>query len=349
MPPPSNWIDFRAIRQTVTIESVLLHYGVQLRRTDPHNLRGKCPLPSHSSKASYTFMVDSEKNIWACHSGSCMAARDGRKGGNALDFVTAMEKCSLREAALKMAGWFVVPAASPPAQPGSQQRISKEKGQGSNPPLRFTLRGIDPTHVYLASRGIRTETAAAFGIGFYSQAGTMTGRIVIPVHNGEGKLVAYAGRGIDGAEPKYRFPKGFKKSLELFNVHRAAATRSRSVIVVEGFFDCMTVHHAGFQNVVALMGSTLTEPQEKTLLRRFDEVTLMLDGDRPGREATERIAAHLAGKLAVKVMHVDEGKQPDQMTMAALRSLLEGARRTDHGIGAQGPRRETAIPKVRQL
>jgi len=173
----------------------------------------------------------------------------------------------------------------------------------------------------------------------------MTGRVVIPVHNAEGKLVAYAGRGIDGAEPKYRFPKGFKKSLELFNLHRATATRSRSVIVVEGFFDCMTVHQAGFQNVVALMGSTLTEPQEKTLLRQFDEVTLMLDGDRPGREATERLAAQLAGKLAVKVMHVDEGKQPDQMTTAELRHLLAGARRAEHSAREQAPRPQTTITR----
>src|ERR1035438_467360 len=110
--PPSNWIDFRAIRQTVTMESLLHHYGVQVRRTDPQTLRGKCPLPEHTSKAPYSFIVDTTKNVWACHSDSCVAARDGRKGGNTLDFVTAMEKCSLREAGLKIMSWFAGAAAA---------------------------------------------------------------------------------------------------------------------------------------------------------------------------------------------------------------------------------------------
>jgi DNA primase len=336
MPPPSKWIDFRAIRQNVTMESALHHYGVQLRRTDPNTLRGKCPLPSHSSKSFYSFIVDTGKNLWACHSDSCAAARDGRRGGNVLDFVTTMEKCSLREAALKVAGWFGVPAAGPPSQP---RTVSKEEQQ-PNPPLRFRLQGIDPTHPYLANRGIAAETAAAFGIGFYSQPGTMTGRLVIPVHNPEGKLVAYAGRAIDNSEPKYRFPKGFKKSLELFNLHRVSAMPRRNVIVVEGFFDCITLYQAGFQNVVALMGSTLTEPQEKLLVHHFDAATLMLDGDKPGQKATERIAAQLAGKIDMKVMHVPDGKQPDQMSPAELRGLLGDARRAGTSSRVQGPLRE---------
>jgi len=339
MPSPPKWIDFRTIRQNVSMESALHHYGVQLRRTDPHTLRGKCPLPSHSSKSFYTFIVDSGKNLWACHSDSCTAARDGRRGGNVLDFVTAMEKCSLREAALKIASWFGLPAA-PPAGPPSQPRTVSQEQQQPNPPLRFTLQGIDPTHPYVASRGITAETAAAFGIGFYSQPGTMTGRLVIPVHNSEGKLVAYAGRAVDNAEPKYRFPKGFKKSLELFSLHRVAATRRRSVIVVEGFFDCMTLYQAGFQNVVALMGSTLTEPQEKLLSHHFDTATLMLDGDNPGQKAMERIAAQLAGKIDVKVMRVPDGKQPDQMSPAEFRSLLGGDRRAGTSARVQGPLRE---------
>jgi hypothetical protein len=322
--PPSNWIDFRAIRQTVTMESLLEHYRVPVRRTDPRTLRGKCPLPGHTSKDAYSFIVDTAKNVWACHSDSCVAARDGRRGGNTLDFVTAMENCSLREAALKITSWFDG-AASPPPPAQSRERVSQPEpeGQGSNRPLRFTLRGIDPTHAYLDSRGITAETAAAFGVGFYGQAGTMRGRVVIPIHDEAGQLVAYAGRAIDNREPKYRFPAGFKKSLELFNLHRAKATRSQSVIVVEGFFDCMTMHQAGFQNVVALMGSSLTTRQEETLTRCFQEVTLMLDGDRPGREATERIAGQLAGKVGVSIVTVPDGTQPDQLTGPAVRGFLE--------------------------
>ena len=90
----------------------------------------------------------------------------------------------------------------------------------------------------------------------------MHDRIVIPIHNSEGELVAYAGRSIDGSEPRYKFPAGFHKSLELFNLHRVKG--EVSVVLVEGFFDCMKVTQAGFP-CVALMGSTMSKAQEELL------------------------------------------------------------------------------------
>ncbi len=304
------------------MEAVLSHYGIRLRRVSPHTLRGKCPLPSHSSKEAQSFLVDPAKNVWACHSDSCASARGGKRGGNSLDFVTAMEKCSLREAALKITSWFGAPAGSSPRR--SEERHAPQESQATecNAPLRFTLRGVDASHVYLQQRGVSAETAAAFGVGFYGERGIMQGRVVIPVHDGEGKLVAYAGRAIDNAEPKYRFPTGFRKSLELFNQHRATATGRRSVVVVEGFFDCLTVHQAGVPNVVALMGSTMSATQERALTSRFDQIVLMLDGDKPGREATEKIMSQLAGKSAVRVVSIPEGKQPDQLSRAEIHLLM---------------------------
>ena len=72
----------------------------------------------------------------------------------------------------------------------------------------------------------------------------MAGRVVIPIHDENGFLVAYAGRSVDQTDPKYRFPPRFRKSLVLSNLHRAAA-EGKSVIVVEGFFDCLNVYEAG--------------------------------------------------------------------------------------------------------
>jgi DNA primase len=66
-------------------------------------------------------------------------------------------------------------------------------------------------------------------------------------------LTGYAGRAIDGQEPKYRFPRGFRKSLVLFNLHRVLKTGVRTVIVVEGFFDALAVHQTGYPAIVALM------------------------------------------------------------------------------------------------
>jgi len=71
------------------------------------------------------------------------------------------------------------------------------------------------------------------------------------------------------------------------------------------------------------MGSTLTAAQEKLLTHSFDEVTLMLDGDKAGREGTERGAAQLAGKVKLSIVTVPDGSQPDQLSPAAIRSLLE--------------------------
>lgn len=270
------------------------------------------------------------KEHLACHSGSCAGARNGRIGGNILDFVAAMEECSLRDAADKMVGWLGNPERAARVRPAIKQQELAREGQGSNPALKFVLRGIDPTHPYLVDRGITAETSAAFGIGFYGHEGIMRGRIVIPIHNDAGELVAYAGRSIDGTEPKYRFPTGFKKSLELFNLHRIS--KSGSVIVVEGFFDAMKVYQAGYQNVVALMGSTLPEPQERKLVRHFDDVILMLDGDRPGREATEKIAGVLGGKVQLLIARVPDGAQPDQLNAAELHRVLkpESVRRVIH-------------------
>jgi DNA primase len=150
----------------------------------------------------------------------------------------------------------------------------------------------------------------------------MSGRIVIPIGNAQGETVAYAGRAPDGKRPKYKLPAGFQKSLEVFNFHRAAATGSTRVIVVEGYFDCLRVHQAGLPWVVALMGSSLSPDQESALLQRFDSLVLMLDGDATGRAATQTLAATLSGRCSVGVVRVPDGTQPDQLSLTAIRELL---------------------------
>ena len=111
------WVDFKAVKQAVSVEMALAYYGVMLRRIHSSYLRGRCPLPAHASRSSnQSFIVNTEKNAWACHSDSCMASRDGRTGGNVLDFVAAMERCSVRDAALKLQDWFAVTAAPFPRE-----------------------------------------------------------------------------------------------------------------------------------------------------------------------------------------------------------------------------------------
>jgi DNA primase len=331
----NTFVDFRLVKQHVSMSAVLDRYHVQLRKVGQNSLRGKCPLPTHSSKKSgASFGVDLAKNIWACQSDSCYAARQGKRGGNVLDFVTIMENCSVRDAALKLQRWFSI---TPPTATSStplpnqrrgaehEQQLAAKRNEGSdeelNKPLKFALKGIDPNHPYIKKRGITPETAQEFGIGFFPGRGVMAGRVVIPIHNECGELLAYAGRAIDDeSDGKYKLPPGFRKSAVLFNLQRVPAD-SDEVVVVEGFFGCMKVWQAGFKNVVALMGSSLSERQQK-VLSRFSHIILLLDGDEAGRGAAAEIAGRFVHSHFVRVVDLEDGVQPDKLSSEELRARL---------------------------
>jgi DNA primase len=320
-----TWVNYRAVKAAVSMETVLANYGIRLHRLDGEYLRGRCPLPAHTSKSSrQSFIVNAQKNAWACHSDSCVAARGGRIGGNVLDFVSAMENCSIREAALKLQNSFVVIPPLPPSIARSRDPSAESSPSAvisENRPLSFALRRIDHSHPYLAERGLDIETIQHFGIGYNRGSGSMAGRIVIPIQDENGFLVAYAGRSVDQAEPRYRFPPRFRKSLVLFNLHRAVAAAGKSIIVVEGFFDCFKVHQAGLPCVVALMGCSLSLRQEELLCELFREVVLLLDGDRAGRAAAAAIAQRLVPRVSTRIVAVPGGSQPDQLGADQIRCL----------------------------
>jgi len=335
-------VDFKAIKARVSMVEVLARYGTDLHRINANRLRGPCPLPSHKpEKGGASFCVDTAKNVWACQSSSCVQAREGRKGGNVLDFVVVMERCAVREAAVKLTEWFKLDSpgaaereATTRARPKPEEAPVPERKKGGataeaakeeseNRPLTFTLRGVDPAHPYLRERGIELATAEEFGIGFFPGRGLMQGRIVIPIRNERGELVAYAGRAIDGSEPKYKLPAGFKKSV-LFNLDRALRDKPTSLIVVEGFFDCIRVWKAGFPNVVALMGSSMTDAQEQLLLAHARRAVLLLDGDAAGRAGATEIASRLVRRCLTRIVELSEGKQPDQLKTEELAGLLKG-------------------------
>ena len=100
------------------------------------------------------------------------------------------------------------------------------------------------------------------------------------------------------------------------------ATGSHTVIVVEGYFDCLRVHQAGFPSVVALMGSSLSRAQETVLVERFERVLVMLDGDSTGRAASRVISARLSERVSLAVVHMPDGAQPDQLRPAVIQHLL---------------------------
>jgi hypothetical protein len=99
----SRWVDFQELRQSMSIEQVLTSYHVPLKRVGLHQLRGPCPLPTHSSERSReSFSVDTARNVWACHSATCCEARQGRVGGKFWIWWRVWRGCSLRQAALRL-------------------------------------------------------------------------------------------------------------------------------------------------------------------------------------------------------------------------------------------------------
>jgi DNA primase len=343
-----DWVSFDEIKKTVTLQMAIERYGISLRRINATTLRGRCPLPTHrSEKSTESFTATFTKGVggaWACQSQSCAKVR-GRVGGNVLDFVAAMEQCSVRDAAIKLQVWFLVPAAGEqPTQRDKDPRDGEKVSAGkepeklasektnevaeniSNPPLTFTLSNIDHEHPYLAERGLSDETSKTFGIGFFSGKGSMRDRIVIPIHNPKGELVAYAGRVIDASEPRYKFPAGFHKSFELFNLHRVRG--ELSVVLVEGFFDCMRVTQAGF-SCVAFMGSTMSKVQEDLLAENFAHIVIMLDGDEAGKSAATQITDRLRRRVyEVHVVDLADGAQPDQLSKETFHQLLDSVQVT---------------------
>lgn len=336
-----TWVSYKKIKEAVTMQMVLEHYKVTLRRSNKTNWQGRCPLPTHSSDTSVNSFGAAARK-WACKSASCVAVRDGRTGGNVIDFVALMERCSFRDAALKMAEWFAWAlegsemkngAGSPPPHKGGElaareKEASSDNTDEVNPPLKFSsLKGVDPLHPYLKHRGIKPETAQYFGAGYFGGKGMMHDRIVFPIHDERRQLVAYAGRALsdDDLAARYKFPPNFKKRLCLFNLHRVLQTGSRKVIVVEGFFGAMKVHQAGFPYVVALMGSSLSDVQQQLIVSNFDRVLLMLDGDEAGETAREIILPKLqrVPTLEVGAVSWDTPQiQPDRLSSEALQTIL---------------------------
>lgn len=304
-----NLPDFKSIKRGVKLEVVLRHYHVKLRRSGKDQYRGSCPI--HKGDGRDAFHVNLARDIFHCF--ACGA------GGTVLDFVAAMDRCSLFEAAQKLQAIAVssVPATSTP----NEKELVTERRRVSLP-LNFKLTGIDCRHPYLAEREITEQTAREFGVGFYPGPGLMHHRLVIPIHNAEGQLIAYCGRSVDQTQPRYRVPPGFAKSEILFNMHRVAGGADRSVVAVEGFFDCMKVHQAGIRSVVALMGSVLYEAQRRTLLERFTHITLLLDGDSTGRKASTIIAHRLTPDCDVRVISLPDGVQPDQLRAEDIGNIL---------------------------
>src|SRR5438132_11193518 len=115
MEEKKDWIDFREIKAAVSLQMVLDRYGVNWLRKSGQELRGKCPI--HKGEGERTFSANLSKGAFNCF--SCKAR------GNVLDFVAAMEECSIRDAALKLRDWFRVEASAEVGERGEAATDTK--------------------------------------------------------------------------------------------------------------------------------------------------------------------------------------------------------------------------------
>lgn len=249
-------MNFRELKAAVPIRRVLEKYGhLESLAESGDRLSGPCPLCDSQS----AFRVSQEKNCFMCF--SCQT------GGNMLDLVAAMEQCSVRDAAVKVAEWFEVetsgpakaparksarsprregdpPAAKaaekPPAAASQAPTEGREPEQdpctrpcSANPPLSFQLK-LDPEHPWFADSGLLPETVRIFGLGF-CEKGVMAGRIAFPIRNPKGELIGYAGRWPGENPPEgqllWRYPKGLDLDQLVYPAERLAeADLSRALI-----------------------------------------------------------------------------------------------------------------------
>jgi len=251
---------------------------------------------------------------------------------------------------LKEVGNEQSPASNPKPNKQRRKRKTKKKIEAESQlePNRvlegpaFPLK-LEKKHAFLKQRGFDRELLNGFGIGYEPRSNAMmTGRICFPIHNAKGELVAYSGRWageeVDAAgnfidskgrvQERYKLPNGFKKQLELYNLHRVLSQypkrkqrRKVFLVVVEGFWSVLRLHsltrsNKGKQNgnipVVALMGCSIS-PQQIALLREygFSRIVLMLDGDDEGKAASKKIIPKLAKHFFVKDANLPDGAKPD--------------------------------------
>ena len=171
MKPKENWVDYKAIKQQVSMQMVLDSYKIKLKRSGKNYV---CCCPIHKGTNFRQFSVNLEKSIWQCF-GDCQT------GGNVLDFAAMMEfgnkePSSIRQAALKLRNWFLLDSSAEEASvevPATDEEkifeVTTESAEDEqrkiNKPLTFELKNLDPGHEWFNTRGILPETVKYFGLG----------------------------------------------------------------------------------------------------------------------------------------------------------------------------------------
>lgn len=192
----------------------------------------------------------------------------------------------------------------------------------------------------LLNRKISAETLMNSGLVGQSKQGKkyydrFRQRVMFPISNLRGQVIGFGGRILDDGQPKYlNSPETmlFNKRHNLYGLDKAyqAIRRLNQAIVVEGYFDALRAHAAGFQQVVASLGTAFTIQQAKLLLKFTQEIIFAYDSDAAGQQATLRAleTVRLLG-AKIKVLSIPDGKDPDEFILKhgpeAFQNLIDQA------------------------
>ncbi len=158
-------------------------------------------------------------------------------------------------------------------------------------------------------------------------------RVIVPIIDARGNIVAFGGRVLDNSKPKYINTADtpvYKKSLGVFGLNFAKNSKEKSLILVEGYMDAIALHQAGFTNSIACLGTALTGEMAHLLSRYADEILLAYDNDEAGQKATERAMKVFSSiGMKIRVIRLSGGKDPDEILKKfgaeKIRSLIDGA------------------------
>jgi len=321
---------------------------------------GLCPF--HAEKTP-SFSLNADKQLWHCY--GCDA------GGDLIKFVQRYENVDFQTALRMLAQRAGVELRE--SKDAGRRRSEREAIYEANAvaasyfaaELKKNRAALD----YLHGRGVALETAEKFGIGFApdswdgfvaaarksgvdlelaARAGLVRARpqsdgyydffrnrLMLPIHNLTGEVMAFGGRALGEESPKYlntpstaAYTKG--QHVYALNVARRAAAADGAIIVVEGYIDAIALHQAGFANAVASLGTAFTLEQARELRRVAPNVYLSFDGDKAGVAATTRSIDMLVDEgLTVEVVALPAGKDPDEIVRTegapGFRALLEGS------------------------
>ncbi len=348
------------LRMRSDIEQTISMY-VPLKRRGK-NLVGLCPF--HNEKTpSFTVYPDSQS--FYCF--GCGA------GGEVVSFIRRAENLDYYEAVKYLAdkAGMVMPNEGFDSSMAEKRRrmyeINKEAARFFNSCL-FTEEGKEGLDYY-KSRGMKKSTVTRFGLGYapnkwdallkhMRQKGysyeelyeanlanksekdgrvrfydSFRNRVMVPIIDVRGNVVAFGGRVLDDSKPKYINSSDtlvYKKSLGVFGLNFAKNSKEQRLILVEGYMDAITLHQAGFDNVIACLGTAFTGEMAHLLSRYADEILLCYDSDEAGQKATARALGVLNSiGMKVRVVHLSGGKDPDEILRKygpeRVRSLIDGA------------------------